>query len=352
MNESELKHREDLIKTAMPYAPQQNQQPMTMMLKMTELLHTFFKKEPDVSACSMNEKNTSAINLEGLLSSLKPLCRGSELTMISMLLNALQAQKFYKTYQTVASSLEEEMQTSNTSFMGNEADDFNSDFNTGFNSGFNSGFGSDSENENEDNPILNAASIQPNGSSKNQTNKNPSSQNKSNVSFAQVMNNPQMRDLLDTMMTPEQKNTFQNMNTILNAMNMMNAMNMNMPNSTPPINQPTMSGANTTMNPANLVNMMNMINSMTAANSAAPNNQAATNSAASPISPDTTPNTNANNTFGNLSGYYSNTRTNPKVNRNGLHTVHTMEITNPFDFEATPARTMDSLSNQFEPEML
>ena len=229
----DFSHQAELIRAAMPYASGTNQQSMNIILKVSELMNTIQNPEPELSACSTDNSN-GGFDMEGLLSSLKNVCYQREADIINMLLNTIHARRFYQTYQTVAAS------------MANE-------------------------------PSLSAASLGGNNGRNPNNNARANGGNNMNA----ILNNPLMKDMLDSFMSPEQRSNFNNITNMINTMSTMNSMNNmnptngmnnNMNNNTMNNNSNNMnSGTNNNMN-NNINNAMNIMNAMNANSNGSMNN--------------------------------------------------------------------------------
>lgn len=224
-------HQVDLIRAAMPYIPGNRQQPMNLILKVSELMQTVQTPEPELSTCSTSGSNT--FDMEGLLTSIQPLCFSHEAELINMLLNTFRAKRFYQTYQSVAATMEQQPHMNQS---------VNPDFTE-----------NDSEYEDDDQEVLNVASIgnnqrnrtwqqrnmnnkgSSNNTSSNQNNSNTTANNSSNSATSNmasnnsnnkmnsILSNPAMKEMLDSFMTPEQKSTFENISNMMSAMSIMNS---------------------------------------------------------------------------------------------------------------------------------
>lgn len=304
-------HQSDLIRAAMPYATGSNQQSMNVFLKVSELMQTMQAPEPELSTCSM-ENSKEAFNMEGLLSSLKNVCYQREADIINMLLNTLHARRFYQTYQTVAATMADE-------------------------------------------PSLSAASLGGNNGRNHSTQNNNARANGGSNNMNAILNNPLMKDMLDSFMTPDQRSNFNNITNMINTMSTMNSMNNmnptngmnnnnnNMNNNTPNNNSNNMnSGMNNSINNAmNIMNAMNntsnssMNNGMNNGMNGGMNNamnimnaMSAMNSMNNASNYSATPNMNAVNNMNN--------DTSPSNNTNNVNSMGNMNPTNSSRSSVSP----------------
>lgn len=271
-------HQADLIRAAMPYASGTNQQSMNVILKVSELMNTMQNPEPELSACSTDNSN-GGVDMEGLLTSLKNVCHQREADIINMLLNTIHARRFYQTYQTVAATMADE-------------------------------------------PSLSAASLGGNNG-RNQSNNTRANSGGNNMNA--VLNNPLMKDMLDSFMSPEQRSSFNNITNMINTMSTMNSMN----------NMNPTNGMNNTMNnnPNNMNSGMNnnMYNNSNNMNSGTNNNI------------NNNPNNNMNNSINNAMNIMSAMNGNSNMNggmNNAMNIMNAMNamnsMNNPSNFSAPP----------------
>lgn len=149
-----LNHIMELVKAAFPYLDSDSQQSMDLIIKTGELM--------DVVK-SLNQKNTlttmsikkQTIDIEGLLTNIRDVCYEQEREIIDMILNFIKAKNLYSTYASFAGAMASQSENSENSEGGGI-------------------FGGDG--------------------------------------------NPNMMELLESMLTPEQKSTFENINMMFSVM--------------------------------------------------------------------------------------------------------------------------------------
>lgn len=162
LNRHGLSHAIDIIKAAFPHLDSGTQQSVDILIKTGELMDRITTpRDPNtVSSLSLGKPN---IDIEALLTSIRNVCYEKERELIDMVLNFFKAKNLFDTYsilsQTMASG-SGETTNQNTSNM--------------FANGFMDGFSGDS--------------------------------------------NPNMKELMESMLTPEQKSTFDNLSMMFNLM--------------------------------------------------------------------------------------------------------------------------------------
>lgn len=173
---NDLSHTLDIIKAAFPYLDSQTQQSLDLVIKTGELFETFhaLKQEDNVTALSVRKQS---VDIEALLNGIRSVCNQKEKDLIDMILNFFKAKNLYNTYATLASVMAS--QTENTDNC-----------------------------ESTDNP-----------DSMNQSDNNSSNSNNNNfASMFGMSGNPNMKEVLETFLTPEQKSTFDNINMMFSVM--------------------------------------------------------------------------------------------------------------------------------------
>lgn len=170
-NENSISHTLEIIKAAFPFFDNQTQQAMDLVLKTGELFETFhsISQEGSLTALSLHK---SPIDIEGLLNAIREVCNQKEREIVDMILNFLRAKNLYQTYTTLTAAMAS--QSGNT-----EGTNY------------------------EDNP-------------EGQYNENSGTNNMG--SLFGMDGNPNMMELLESFLTPEQKSTFDNLNMMLNVM--------------------------------------------------------------------------------------------------------------------------------------
>jgi hypothetical protein len=163
-NSTNLSHTLTIIKAAFPYLDSQSQQTLNLVIKSGELIESFneIQQEGPITALSIQKKT---IDIEALLNGIRDVCNQKEREFIDMILNFYRAKNLYQTYSTLASVM-----------------------------------ASQSENTNE-------------------TTDSESQNNSDNTGGIFGMGaNPNMMEILETFLTPEQKSTFDNLSMMLSVM--------------------------------------------------------------------------------------------------------------------------------------
>lgn len=163
-----LSHTLDLVKAAFPYLDSQSQQTMGLVIKAGELYETVhtFHQEGQVAALSLPR---GSIDIEALLNGIRGVCTPKEREIVDMILNLFKMKNMYQTYSVLASAMasqSEETQDQRDGEPGNEEHD--------------------------------------------------ETQNKGGLFGMNA--NPNMMELLESFLTPEQKDTFDNLSMMLNTM--------------------------------------------------------------------------------------------------------------------------------------
>lgn len=160
-NINNLSHTMDIIRAAFPYLDSQAQQTLNLFLKTGELLETIqsVKQDGIVTALSIRKQS---IDIEALLNGIRTVCTQQEKDLIDTVLNILKAKNLYNTYTTLASAMTSQSESTD-----------NSD-NTEHTNNFGSMFG--------------------------------------------MEGNPNMMEILEAFLSPEQKSTFDNLNMMFSVM--------------------------------------------------------------------------------------------------------------------------------------
>lgn len=158
--ENDLKHMVDIMKAALPHLDSTTQESASLIIKTSELMDTFqtVRNNEHVSAFSFSRQN---IDLEALLTSIRNVCYARERQIIDSILSFLRMKTMFETYSALSS-----MMTSQPTDGGNYDSTGNNESTEAGGSGF----------------------------------------------------NPNMMDILSTMLTPEQKSTFDNISMMFNMM--------------------------------------------------------------------------------------------------------------------------------------
>ena len=164
---SGISHVVDILKAAFPYLDSDSQQSVDLFVKTGELITTVTELNHSHPVASLSVRKQS-IDLEALLTSVREVCYPREREFIDTILNIFKAKNLYQTYVTLSQVMASQSQETEN-FEGSE-----------------NGSGTDYS---------------------------------SNLGNMFGMNgNPAMMDMLASMLTPEQKDTFDNLSMILNSM--------------------------------------------------------------------------------------------------------------------------------------
>ncbi len=156
-----LSHTVEILKAAFPYLDSQTQQTLNLVIRTGELFESAqsLSQEGTVTALSIGKQS---IDVEALLNGIRAVCTPQERDFIDRILNIFKAKSLYNTYTTLSSAMASQSQSS---------DSADNDDNTN-NSGGIFGTGGD----------------------------------------------PNMMEILETLLTPEQKSTFDNLNMMFSIM--------------------------------------------------------------------------------------------------------------------------------------
>ncbi len=156
--ENSLKHMVDIMKAALPHLNGQTQESASLIIKTSELMDSLrtVGSNEHVSALGFDLQN---IDLEALLNSIRTVCYASERKIIDNILNILRMKNMYETYSALSSMMASQPGTG-------ETPESNKDDSGGNGTGF----------------------------------------------------NQNMMEILSTMLTPEQKSTFDNISMMFNMM--------------------------------------------------------------------------------------------------------------------------------------
>ncbi|BCJ95599.1 hypothetical protein acsn021_31680 [Anaerocolumna cellulosilytica] len=155
-----LKHILDIIKAAFPHLDSESQQSMDLLIKTGELMDSVSAISRQKTVTAFGIKKTHNIDIETLLTSIRGVCYEKERELIDTFLNLIRAKNMYETYMMLSSTLASQSSESDGAADG----------------GFDAG------------GLFNG------------------------------MNNPNMMELLESMLTPEQKSTFENLSMMFQMM--------------------------------------------------------------------------------------------------------------------------------------
>ncbi len=160
-NENNLKHMLDIMKAAFPHLDNETQESASLIIQTTELMDTLqsVRNKDRVSAFSFQRQN---IDIVALLNSIRKVCYARERQIIDSILNFMNMKNMFETYSALSSMMGQSEPTDNST----ENNTNSTESNNGFGSGL----------------------------------------------------NPNMMELLSTMLSPEQKSTFDNLSMMFNMM--------------------------------------------------------------------------------------------------------------------------------------
>jgi len=151
-----INHTLDIIKAAFPYLDSQSQQSLDLVIKAGELFETFNTFNQESGTLTALSVRKESIDFEALLNSIRNVCNEQERKIVDMILSFITAKNLFSTYSTLASVMSS--QTENNDNTGNLGGLFGMD------------------------------------------------------------GNPNMMELLQSFLTPDQKSTFENLNMMFNVM--------------------------------------------------------------------------------------------------------------------------------------
>ncbi|MDF2587970.1 MAG: hypothetical protein K0S41_1811 [Anaerocolumna sp.] len=156
-----ISHTLDIVKAAFPYLDSDSQQSLDLIIKMGEVWDSFqsLRQRDTVTTFSLRKQS---IDLEALLTNVREVCYDRERDLVDMILNMIKAKNLYDTYVTL------------TQTMASQSD----------------------YSDNQD---------------------NSNSTNTSGGMFG-MGGNSNMMEILSSLLTPEQKSTFDNINLMFNTM--------------------------------------------------------------------------------------------------------------------------------------
>ncbi len=164
-NSHPLDHTLDLIKAAFPYLDSDSQQSVDILMKIGDMIKSLqnFQNPDKVSTFSLRKKN---IDLEGLLTNVRNVCYEKEREIVDMVLNMIQVKNMFQMYTTLSQTM-----------------------------------------SSQSNNFENSEDTEPSNSSSNPNN------------LAGMFGNGNMMELLGTLLSPEQKDTFESISTMFQATN-------------------------------------------------------------------------------------------------------------------------------------
>ncbi len=103
-NHNILNHIIDIARAAFPYLDSDSQQSVDLILKTGELMNAFqsYKQQDTVTTFSIRKQN---IDIEALLSNVRNVCYDQERELVDMVLNFMRAKTMFDTYSAFASTM-------------------------------------------------------------------------------------------------------------------------------------------------------------------------------------------------------------------------------------------------------
>lgn len=229
-----ISHTARLIKAASPYFDNESQKSLHFFAAVFEVMDSIqlFRQRDTVSAFSFSFKN---VDFEGMLKGIRPYCNSKERSFVDKFISFFNMRRMFETYQNISSMMnafgsnQDSEQEHTTPYAKNDnyyshdtnvEDDFDYTNNTGtaFHGPFpdyleaaqiyddyekkNTPYGQTASEHFQDNNIDNRIDNNPDNASNNQS---------------ESSNNQQMMDMLGSMLTPEQKSTFDAMKMLFDS---------------------------------------------------------------------------------------------------------------------------------------
>ncbi|MDF2543573.1 MAG: hypothetical protein K0S47_3291 [Herbinix sp.] len=219
-------HTAEILQAATPYLGSKTKTTMDLISKFLELMGCFqnLNRQPDLAACGFE---TEKLDIEALLSKIRPLCRNREREMVDRILNIFSTMRMfetYKTYMEMMKTMQESMAPSdNTEYSQNtpESDNYHND--NGDHSKYYSSDNNGNENESGSNGSTDNINSENNNSDNDDSDGNKTdhvnngSQSNTNKGSMFGGGNSDMINMLKSFIPSEQMNTFENLSMLLNA---------------------------------------------------------------------------------------------------------------------------------------
>jgi len=239
MADNDYLHIAQIMEAAMPHVDIRTKLTIDLMSKLFGFMGSLrnFNKASDLAVCGFeNEK----MELEGLLSAIRPLCSGKEKVFVDQILSMFQAKRMFETYKTYMDAMKAMQGFEGSPFgdfsSGNNAEN-SSDHTSGFDfSSFFNAFGNNSSSESDrasdqdinspfdssglhdaDSPFDSISDYDSKFTSDSAYNNDAAASNASSSSEGSDSKN-NMLNMLKAMIPPEQLSTFENLSMLLNTM--------------------------------------------------------------------------------------------------------------------------------------
>jgi hypothetical protein len=218
MADQNLLHTAEIMKAALPFIDSKSRVTADLFTKILDLMGTMKSMTGKVNMAAYgNESET--LDMEGLLSGIRPLCNNKEREFVDKILNIFNAKRMFEMYNNFMSTMKTMQEYGGFPFgdsgNGNNTDNVMGNF-AGFN--FDSIFGNTEGNTSTVHETVSDSEVDP-------VDDNPQSEyNTSNSETTQTPNmggfgnNKMMFDMLKTMVPPAQMSTFENLSMLLNTM--------------------------------------------------------------------------------------------------------------------------------------
>jgi len=236
-NDNGTSHTASLIKAATPYFDTDSQRSLHFLAAVYEIMDSIqlFKQKKTVSALSISIKN---VDIEGMLKGVLPLCNTQERSFVDKIINIFNMRRMFETYQTISSMMsafntnpednntdsymrQEYQEPKNTPSYGNDVPYYNDYTNTEDDFDYQNSQSTAFQSNSPD--YVEAAQMYAEHEKQNafkgaQINENEDKQSEiKQENQSSSTNNQQMMEMLGSMLTPEQKSTFEAMKMLFDS---------------------------------------------------------------------------------------------------------------------------------------
>lgn len=103
MMDNNYVHMAEIVKAALPHLDYKSLKIAGLFASFMEFMGSFysFQNQDYIKALEVNNENNKEIDIEGLLTSIKPVCHDSERQMVDTLLNAFSTMKIFNMYNDI-----------------------------------------------------------------------------------------------------------------------------------------------------------------------------------------------------------------------------------------------------------
>jgi hypothetical protein len=228
MADQDLLHTAEIMKAALPFIDSRSRVTAEFFTKILDLMGSLKSMTGKVNMAaygSGSESESEKVDVEGLLTGIRPLCNGKEREYVDKILNIFNAKRMFEMYNNFMSTMKTMQEYGGFPFgdtgNGGSSDNFMGNF-AGFN--FDSIFGNTGANNSEEHETdsniesdhVEGFSQHENSTSSSSTDETPNMNGMGDMSG--MGNNKMMFDMLKTMVPPEQMSTFENLSMLLNTM--------------------------------------------------------------------------------------------------------------------------------------